>query len=206
VQVDARLDTGASFCIFERAYAEMLGLDLESGTKTLVSTANSTFHAFGHWLMMTVLALQFDVMVDFASDESIRRSVLGRRGFIDHLLFHVLRIVQIVKNGAIYLSKGQRVTTKIGITVPLELTNGTNGLQVDGWAELDRFNCGRERDVFDHKEVKSLAVEFSGWLVQYFTHGSKISIARWADRAWQIAHRERLERDHDHRALSIESP
>jgi hypothetical protein len=31
-------------------------------------------------------------------------------------------------------------TTKIGITVPLELTNGTSGVQVDGWAGLDRFN------------------------------------------------------------------
>jgi hypothetical protein len=50
VQVDAKLDTGASFCIFERAYAEMLGLDVESGTKMLVSTANSTFECFGHWL------------------------------------------------------------------------------------------------------------------------------------------------------------
>jgi hypothetical protein len=29
VQVDAKLDTGASFCIFERAYGEMLGLDVE---------------------------------------------------------------------------------------------------------------------------------------------------------------------------------
>jgi hypothetical protein len=46
VRLDPKLDTGASFCIFARAYAEMLGLDVESGTKMVVSTANSTFSVF----------------------------------------------------------------------------------------------------------------------------------------------------------------
>src|SRR5438034_471417 len=32
VQIDAKLDTGASFCIFERTYAEVLGLTVEGGT------------------------------------------------------------------------------------------------------------------------------------------------------------------------------
>src|SRR5436305_839739 len=50
VQVDARLDTGASFCIFERTYAEMLGLSVESGSEAFVSTANGTFQVFGHWM------------------------------------------------------------------------------------------------------------------------------------------------------------
>ena len=85
VQVDSKLDTGATFCIFERAYGEMLGLDVESGTKMLVSTPNSTFEAFGHWLTMTALGFQFDAMLYFAADQSIKRSVLGRRGFIDQL-------------------------------------------------------------------------------------------------------------------------
>jgi predicted aspartyl protease len=100
VQVDAKLDTGASFCIFERAYGEMLGLDVEGGTQTLVSTANSTFQAFGHWLTMTALGFQFEVMVYFASDESIRRSVLGRLGFIDQL-----RLCLIEHDGELYISK-----------------------------------------------------------------------------------------------------
>jgi len=100
VQVDAKLDTGASFCIFERAYGEMLGLDVESGTQELISTANSTFKAFGHWLTMTALGFQFNVMVYFAADESIRRSVLGRRGFIDQL-----RLCLIEHDGELYISK-----------------------------------------------------------------------------------------------------
>ena len=100
VQVDAKLDTGANFCIFDRAYGDMLGLDVESGTKTLVSTANSTFHVFGHRLTMTALGLQLDVLVYFAADEDIRRSVLGRRGFIDQL-----RLCLIEHDGEFYISK-----------------------------------------------------------------------------------------------------
>ena len=100
VQIDAKLDTGASFCIFERAYGEMLGLNVEGGTQALVSTANSTFQAFGHRLMMTALGLQFDALVYFAADENIRRSVLGRRGFIDQL-----RLCLIEHDGELYISK-----------------------------------------------------------------------------------------------------
>jgi hypothetical protein len=77
VQLDAKLDTGASFCIFERAYAEMLGLDVVSGTKMMLSTANSAFECFGHWLTITAHGFQFDTIVYFAADENIRRSVLG---------------------------------------------------------------------------------------------------------------------------------
>lgn len=100
VQVDAKLDTGAGFCIFERAYGEMLGLDVEGRTQTLIATANSTFQAFGHWLTMTALGFQFDVMVYFAADENIRRIVLGRRGFIDQL-----RLCLIEHDGELYISK-----------------------------------------------------------------------------------------------------
>lgn len=100
VQVDAKLDTGASFCIFERTYAEMLGLNVESGTQALVSTASGTFQVFGHWLAMTALGFRFDAMVYFAADESVRRSVLGRRGFIDQL-----RLCLIEHDGELYVSK-----------------------------------------------------------------------------------------------------
>ena len=78
----------------------MLGLDVESGTKTLVSTANSTFEAFGHSLTMTAAGFQLDATVYFAADENIRRSVLGRRGFFDQL-----RLCLIEHDGELYFSK-----------------------------------------------------------------------------------------------------
>lgn len=100
VQINPKLDTGASFCIFERAYAEMLGVSVEGGTPTLVSTANGSFRAFGHRLTMTALGLRFDVTVYFAADENIKRNVLGRLGFIDQL-----RLCLVEHDGELYVSK-----------------------------------------------------------------------------------------------------
>lgn len=100
VQVDAKLDTGATFCIFERTYGEMLGLDVESGEAETVSTANGAFEVFGHRLTMTTLGFQFEAMVYFAAEESVRRSVLGRRGFIEQL-----RLCLIEHDGELYVSK-----------------------------------------------------------------------------------------------------
>ncbi len=100
VQVDAKLDTGASFCIFQRTYAEMLGLDVEGGAPEVVSTVNGTFQVYGHWLTLTVLGSRLDALIYFAADERIRRSVLGRRGFIDQF-----RLCLIEHDGELYVSK-----------------------------------------------------------------------------------------------------
>lgn len=100
VQVDAKLDTGASFCIFERTYADMLGLDVEDGEPETVSTATGGFRVFGHRLSVTALGFQLEAMVYFAADESLRRSVLGRRGFVDQL-----RLCLIEHDGELYVSK-----------------------------------------------------------------------------------------------------
>lgn len=100
VQVDAKLDTGASFCVFEGTYGKMLGLDEEQGMAEIVSTANSTFQVFGHWLTAVALGFKFEALVYFAADERIRRNVLGRRGFIDQL-----RLCLIEHDGELYVSK-----------------------------------------------------------------------------------------------------
>lgn len=100
VQVDAKLDTGASFCIFERTYGEMLEIDVEQGVPELVSTATGTFQVFGHWLTITALGFRFESMIYFAADERLRRNVVGRRGWIDQVRFCLIE-----HDGALYLSK-----------------------------------------------------------------------------------------------------
>lgn len=77
----AKVDTGASFCIFQREYAEQLGIAVESGQHTVVSTANSSFDVYGHELTMSCFEWQFNLMVYFPREE-IRRNVLGRAGWI----------------------------------------------------------------------------------------------------------------------------
>ena len=54
VRFDAKLDTGAEFCLFERSYGEILGLDVTSGQKVTLSTVNSTLVAYGHDIDLSV--------------------------------------------------------------------------------------------------------------------------------------------------------
>ena len=46
LEINAKLDTGASHCIFERSHAELLNLNIESGEPTIIGTATGKFHAF----------------------------------------------------------------------------------------------------------------------------------------------------------------
>lgn len=96
---DAKLDTGASFCVFERKYCEALGLQIETGLQNTVGTATGSFSAFGHNITLIIENYEFDVMVYFAEDENFNRNVLGRRGAIENL-----KICIIDYDGKLYLS------------------------------------------------------------------------------------------------------
>jgi hypothetical protein len=74
----AKIDTGASFCIFERKNGERLELDIESGEELQISKATNSFTAFGHGLTLSVLGIETFAKVYFAKDESFTRNVLGR--------------------------------------------------------------------------------------------------------------------------------
>jgi hypothetical protein len=86
INFDARLDTGASCCIVERVYGELLGLDIESGYPQSIGTATGSFIAYGHDVTLRVEELEFDAMVYFAANPGFGRSVLGCSGFLDRVL------------------------------------------------------------------------------------------------------------------------
>ena len=81
----AKIDTGSSFCIFERKNGERLGLDIESGDELQISTATSSFTAYGHELTFSVLGIGTHAKVYFAKEESFTRNVLGRQGWLDRV-------------------------------------------------------------------------------------------------------------------------
>ncbi len=81
VRLLAKVDTGASFCIFARDYGEQLGLNIEGGDRITVHTANSEFQAYGHEVSIACFDWQFNSVVYFAAPE-IQRNVLGRRGWL----------------------------------------------------------------------------------------------------------------------------
>lgn len=90
VDFEAKIDTGASFCIFERKHAERLGLAVESGEETRISTATNYFFAYRHELRLVVMNIEPVANVYFAKEESFARNVLGRTGFLDRVKFGLI--------------------------------------------------------------------------------------------------------------------
>lgn len=75
----AKLDTGASFCIFERVYGEELGLNIEGGEEIRISTATEPFRAYGHEVTITSFDWTFGSVVYFPHEK--RTSLVGAVGF-----------------------------------------------------------------------------------------------------------------------------
>lgn len=82
---EAKLDTGASHCIFQRNHAERIGLQVEAGEPFRFSTATGMFSAFAHEITLTVLGIEVFSKVYFAADENFPRNVLGRIGWLDRV-------------------------------------------------------------------------------------------------------------------------
>lgn len=85
VEFEAKIDTGAENCIFERRHGETLGLIIESGREQIFSTAIGPFTTFGHELKLSVLGIETVSTVYFAKEESFTRNVLGRQGWLDRV-------------------------------------------------------------------------------------------------------------------------
>jgi hypothetical protein len=98
-RVLARIDTGATFCIFERELGEDLRVDVDSGTPQRILTAGGSFLTYGHGVSMVVLGHRFDTEVYFAATEGFGRNVLGRIGWLNRV-----RLGLIDYEGKLFLS------------------------------------------------------------------------------------------------------
>lgn len=96
----AKVDTGASHCIFGRAHGQVIGIDIESGEQQIFSTATGSFLTYGHELTLEVLGIETVTTVYFAADENFTRNVLGRQGWLDKV-----RLGLVDYDGKLYLSR-----------------------------------------------------------------------------------------------------
>ncbi len=103
VEIDAKIDTGSTFCVFERHYGERLDLEVEAGTPIEIGTATGSFRAFGHELTLTVLGIKTVSTVYFAESDYFDRNVLGRIGWLDRVKFGLIE-----REGKLYLSEHQK--------------------------------------------------------------------------------------------------
>lgn len=85
VSIDAKLDTGSTYCIFQPRYADMLEIDIESGVPQPMRTATGSFMTFGHEVTISLKDLEWQAMVFFVTDEFFPVNVIGRVGFLDKL-------------------------------------------------------------------------------------------------------------------------
>ena len=99
ITCEAKIDTGASLCIFARNLGEQLGLEIESGMRQLVGTVTGTFVVYLHEVNLSVAGLECSAFVGFAEDEGFRRNVLGRRGFLEQITLGLVDY-----EGQLYLS------------------------------------------------------------------------------------------------------
>lgn len=90
VELLARLDTGAAHCIFERRYAEALGLDVESGRRQRFRTMAGSFLSYEHEVTLHTLGIEFSAVVFFAHDSAFNRSFVGRSGWLDRLRIAII--------------------------------------------------------------------------------------------------------------------
>lgn len=96
VIVRAKLDTGSTLCVFQRRYAELLGLDVENSAAQRIRTATGAFTAYGHEITLTLSGLEWQAVVYFAADENFPVNVVGRVGFLDRLRVGVVDYEQLL--------------------------------------------------------------------------------------------------------------
>jgi hypothetical protein len=86
VDLLGKLDTGSTYCIFNRSYSTLLGLDLHSGISQRIRTATGAFQTYGHEVTVSVFDLEWQAVIYyFAESDSYSLNVLGRFGFLDRL-------------------------------------------------------------------------------------------------------------------------
>lgn len=96
---EAKVDTGAQLCLFQREVGEHLGLDIESGDRMVVSSLGGPVVVYGHFVTLNVLELEFDSVVYFAQDYGLSRNLLGREGWLQKV-----RLAVVDYDAELYLS------------------------------------------------------------------------------------------------------
>lgn len=84
VELSARLDTGAADCLFDRFYAEILGLP-DTGLERSYRTVTGSFQAFGHEVTIETLGPRWSALVFFHAIGNPAHSFIGRRGWLDRV-------------------------------------------------------------------------------------------------------------------------
>jgi len=90
VQLAARIDTGADYCLFQRGYGEAIGIQIESGEKASLATLSGPLTAYGHEVSVKVAGMEFQLVAYFPALAEVRRCLLGRQGWLSRVRLGVV--------------------------------------------------------------------------------------------------------------------
>lgn len=99
VNLFAKVDTGADYCLFERGFADALLIEVEHGTPLDFATVAGEFRAYGHELTLAALGVEVHAVVYCFANPNIRRNVLGRNGWLNRV-----RLGLVDHDSLVYLS------------------------------------------------------------------------------------------------------
>ena len=99
VTLSAKLDTGSTYCIFEKRYADWLELEVTSGMPARIATATGSFVCYGHEATLSVFDLEWQAVLYFAEADDFTINVAGRVGFLDRLRVGIIDYEQLLYLG-----------------------------------------------------------------------------------------------------------
>jgi len=99
IECQAKVDTGAQCCLFEREIGEHLDLNIESGLRMEMGTLAGSLVAFGHEITLVTLGLTFETVGYFAESYDMQRNILGWQGWLQ-----LVRLAIIDYDEELYLS------------------------------------------------------------------------------------------------------
>ena len=88
--VEAKVDTGCEYCVFQREVADQLGLEVESGYRLRLGSPGGDVETYTHLIRLETLGLSFDSVVCFRADYGFTRNLLGRNGWLNQVKLAVI--------------------------------------------------------------------------------------------------------------------
>ena len=99
INCDAKIDTGAEVCLFQRAIGEAIEIPIENGLKKRLETLTGVLTAYGHEVVLETLGLKLQTVVYFAESDEVKRNLLGRQGWLQ-----LIRLGIVDYDSELYLS------------------------------------------------------------------------------------------------------
>lgn len=86
IRIEALVDAGANFSIFDAKVAKLLGINLEEGDKICPIGIGGHICAYLHDITMTVDNITIQTKVAFSAEFAVSLNIIGRQGFFDKFI------------------------------------------------------------------------------------------------------------------------